>query len=83
MGVQLSARELQALESASTVLLSPFAYETSEDWRREACRAVELCVGAEASAFELMIPGEPMIAASPDIVRAMHEIVPPPESTSV
>lgn len=79
MALRLSSAEVSRLELAATVLLSPFAYETSDEWRRQACRAVEVCVGGEASAFALPIPGESMIAASPDVASALHAIVPPPE----
>lgn len=79
MALRLSSAEISRLEFAATVLLSPFAYETCEEWRRQACRAVQACVGADASCFALPIPDEPMVAASPDIVRAMQTILPPPE----
>jgi DNA-binding CsgD family transcriptional regulator len=79
MKVQLSAREIADLEHANTVLLSPFAYQSSEEWRRAACHAVEICTGADASAFALPVSGEPMIAAKPEVVRAMHVLLPPPE----
>jgi DNA-binding CsgD family transcriptional regulator len=79
MKVQLSARELSDLEHANTILLSPFAYESSEEWRRAACVAVEAFMGSDASAFALPVPGEPMVAGKPDVVQAMRAIMPPPE----
>jgi DNA-binding CsgD family transcriptional regulator len=79
MKVRLSAPELADLEHANTVLLSPFAYQSSEEWRRSACLAVQVCMGADGSAFALPVPGEPMIAGEPDVVEAMHTILPPPD----
>jgi DNA-binding CsgD family transcriptional regulator len=79
MKVQLSARELADLEHANTVLLSPFAYQSSVEWGHAACLAVQVCSGADASVFGLFVPGEDSVAGEPDVVRAMHEIMPPPE----
>jgi DNA-binding CsgD family transcriptional regulator len=36
-------------------------------------------MGADASAYALPVPGEAMIAGKPDVVQAMHTILPPPE----
>ena len=76
--MHLSAGDIAALERASTVLLSPFAYENASAWRRAACRAVEECVGGEGSSHALPLAGEPMIAASPEIERTLDAIFPPP-----
>jgi DNA-binding CsgD family transcriptional regulator len=76
--MHLSAGDIAALERASTALLSPFAFESASAWRRAACRAVEACVGGDGSSFALPIAGEPLIAASADIERALHALFPPP-----
>lgn len=76
--MHLSAGDIAALERASTALLSPFAFENASDWRRAACRAVEECVGADGSSHALPMVGEPMIAASAEIERALDAIFPPP-----
>jgi DNA-binding CsgD family transcriptional regulator len=79
MSLNLSSADIAALEHANTVLLSPFAYVDSETWRRTACRTVEACLGGDGSSFALPIAGDPMIAASPEIERALEAILPPPD----
>jgi DNA-binding CsgD family transcriptional regulator len=76
--MHLSAGDIAALEHASTVLLSPFAFEDAMAWRRASCRAVEACVGADGSSHVLPLASEPQIAASADIERALAAIFPPP-----
>ena len=78
MTLHLSSADIAALEHASTVLLSPFAYRDGETWRRTSARAVEACLGGDSSSFALPIAGEPLIAASPEIERALDAILPPP-----
>jgi DNA-binding CsgD family transcriptional regulator len=77
--MHLSARDIAALEHANTVLLSPFAFDDALAWRRAACRAVEACVGGEGSSYALPMAGEPMIAASAEIERALEALFPPPD----
>ena len=77
--MHLSAGDIAALERASTVLLSPFAFENAMEWRRASCRAVEACIGGEGSSHALPMAGEPMIAASAEIERALDAIFPPPD----
>jgi DNA-binding CsgD family transcriptional regulator len=78
MALRLSSADITALEHANTVLLTPFAYENGEVWRRAAGRAVEACVDADASAFVLP-GGEPYLAANPDVLRALQALLPPPD----
>lgn len=79
MALRLSSAEVGALEQANTVLLAPFAYESSDSWRRAAARAVEVCLGGDGSSFALPVAGETMIAATPEISSALEAILPPPE----
>lgn len=79
MALRLSGAELAALERASTVLLSPFSYDSGESWRRAAAHAVENCIGGESSSFALPVAGEPLIAADPDVMYALHAVDPPPD----
>jgi len=76
--MHLSAGDIAALERASTALLSPFAFEDASAWRRAACLAVEECLGGDGSSYALSLAGEPMIAASAEIERALNAIFPPP-----
>jgi DNA-binding CsgD family transcriptional regulator len=76
--LHLSAGDIAALERANTVLLSPFAFGDPMAWRRTACRAVEACVGGDGSSYALPMAGEPLIAASPEIERALGTLFPPP-----
>jgi DNA-binding CsgD family transcriptional regulator len=79
MTLNLSSADIAALEHANTVLLSPFAYGDGETWRRAACHSVEVCLGGDGSSFALPIAGEPMIAASPEIERALEAVHHPPD----
>jgi DNA-binding CsgD family transcriptional regulator len=78
MSLSLSSAELAAVERASIALLSPFAHPDSESWKRDACRAVEACLGGDGSSFALPIANEPRIAAVPEIERALEAVSPPP-----
>jgi DNA-binding CsgD family transcriptional regulator/PAS domain-containing protein len=77
--LRLSTSELAALDRATRVLLTPFSYESGEAWRQAACAAVEGLLGASASSFALPVPGEQLLAGSPDVVRALQAVVPPPD----
>jgi DNA-binding NarL/FixJ family response regulator len=79
MTLRLSSAELAALARASTVFLSPFAYDTSESWRRAAAHGVEYCIGGDSSSFALPVPGESLIAADPDVMQALRVLDPPPD----
>src|SRR5689334_13276246 len=79
MSLRLSSAEIAAIEHATSVLLAPFSYENSESWRRAAAHAVADCVGADASSFEILLPGVPLIAADPDVARALKAVDPPPD----
>ena len=77
--MHLSGRDIDALEHANTVLLSPFAFENAMAWRRASCLAVQACVGADASSHVLPLASEPPIAARADVERALWAIFPPPQ----
>jgi DNA-binding CsgD family transcriptional regulator len=79
MALRLSSAEVAAIERANSTLLSPFAYENNESWRRAASRAVEACIGGDGSSFALPIPGVPLIAATPEVARALEAVDPPPD----
>jgi DNA-binding CsgD family transcriptional regulator len=79
MSLRLSSAEIAAIERATNVLLAPFSYESAESWRRAAAHAVADCVGADASSFEMLVPGAPLIAADPDVARALQAVNPPPD----
>jgi DNA-binding CsgD family transcriptional regulator len=76
--MHLSAGDIAALEHAATALLSPFAFASAMDWRRASSRAVEACVGGDSSSHALRAAGEPMIAATADVERALSGLLPPP-----
>jgi DNA-binding CsgD family transcriptional regulator len=79
MSLRLSSAEIAAIERAINVLLAPFSYENAESWRRAAAHAVANCLGADASSFEMLLPGVPLIAADPDVARALQAVNPPPD----
>jgi DNA-binding CsgD family transcriptional regulator len=79
MSLRLSSAEIAAIERANSVLLAPFSYESAESWRRAAAHAVADCVGADASSFEMLLPGAPLIAADPDVARALSAVDPAPD----
>jgi DNA-binding CsgD family transcriptional regulator len=79
MSLRLSSAEIAAIERATNVLLAPFSYENAESWRRAAAHAVANCLGADASSFEMLLPGAPLIAADPDVARALQAVNPPPD----
>jgi DNA-binding CsgD family transcriptional regulator len=79
MAIQFAKRDLAAFERASSALLSPFAFETTDAWRHAARLAVEEWIGGEGSSFTIFAGGVPVIAAPPYIAAALETIVPPPE----
>ena len=79
MGLRLSTAEVAALALANSVLLAPLSYENGESWRRAAARSIQNCLRGDGSSFALPIPGEPLIAAEPDVAHALRAIDPPPD----
>src|SRR5690348_11679133 len=79
MALHLSTRDVARLDRANEVLLTPFAYSCSSDWRREACRALESLVSASNSAFTMDVDGDDLVAGEPDIVDALRVLIPPPD----
>ena len=53
MSLNLSARDLDALEQAQTALVSPLDYPTSDAWRAEAATRVAKLLGADQVLFVL------------------------------
>ena len=51
MSVRLSESDLSALSTLASVLLSPLDSESIDDWRRDACRAMEKVVGGDFRFF--------------------------------
>lgn len=51
MSVRLSESDLSALSTLASVLLSPLDSESIDDWRRDACRAMERVVGGDFRFF--------------------------------
>ena len=79
MTLRLSTSEIAALVHASSVLLAPLAFESGEDWRRAAARAVERCLGGRGASFALQVEGEPLLSAEPDVLQALAAVDPPPK----
>jgi DNA-binding CsgD family transcriptional regulator len=79
MAIRLSSTDLTALQHASTVLLSPFAYDNSESWRLAIGEAVEHCIGGDGSAFALPVSGEQYLAGKPHVLAGYQKLVPPPD----
>ena len=51
MSVRLSESDLSALSALASVLLSPLDSESIDDWRRDACQALEKVVGGDSRFF--------------------------------
>ena len=79
MALRLSSADVAAIERANSTLLSPLAYENGDVWRRAAASAVEACIGGDGSSFDMLVPGVPLIAAAPEIARALEALNPPPD----
>jgi DNA-binding CsgD family transcriptional regulator len=79
MTLHLSNEDIEKLEHANTVLLSPFAFEDCAAWRRAAARAVENVLGGDGSSYVLPMAGEQMVAASAEIERALEALLPLPD----
>jgi DNA-binding CsgD family transcriptional regulator len=77
VGVYLSANKLALLRAATAVLLTPFSYESGEEWRRAVCAAVEPLVDARGSVFGFALPDERLLGGSPDVVGVLEPFMPP------
>jgi DNA-binding CsgD family transcriptional regulator len=77
MSLRLASGDLSALAQASTVLLTPFSYESGETWQRAACKAVETVVGADASGLFLSVSGQYSVGGEPDVVSILRTISAP------
>jgi len=70
MSVRLSESDLSALSTLASVLLSPLDSESIDDWRREACRAMEKVVGGDFRFF--------LCAPLPGVDTMWHDGIPEP-----
>src|SRR5689334_8921585 len=77
MGVHLSSRKIAQLQAASAILLSPFSYETGEEWRRAVCAAVNPIVDACGAVFGFSLPDERLLGGQPDVVEVLDPFMPP------
>lgn len=57
----LTATDLERLQSAQSVLLSPLSFGSVDDWRLAACRAVQSLLQADKAGFLLPLDGETLL----------------------
>ena len=79
MPLRLLDRELKALSTAMTVMLTPFTFPDGEQWRCAMCGALNPLLGASGSTLELMVPNEPIIGGCPDLACTLEALLPPPD----
>jgi DNA-binding CsgD family transcriptional regulator len=79
MGIHLSTRKIAQLQAASATLLSPFSYESGDEWRLAVSTAIEPIVDAHGSMFGLDIPHERMLVGVPEVIRPLGPYTPPPD----
>ena len=79
MALRLLDKELRALSTAMTIMLTPFSYPDGEQWRAAMCGALNPLLGASGSTLELVVPDEPIIGGCPDLARALEALLPPPD----
>jgi len=79
MPLQLLDKELKALTTAMTVMLTPFSFADGEQWRGAMCGALNPLLGASGSTLELVVPDEPIIGGCPDLARTLEALLPPPD----
>ena len=77
MGVYLSTKKIAQLQAVTALLLSPFASENGDEWRRSVCAAIEPIVESRGSVFGLSLPGETFLVGGADEVAAMQSFMPP------
>ena len=77
MGIYLSNRKIAQLQAITTVLLSPFAAENGDEWRRSVCDAIEPIFESRGAMFGLMLPDETPLIGKSDVVAAMLPSFPP------
>lgn len=79
MPLRLSDKELKALSTAMTIMLTPFCFPDGEQWRGAMCGALNPLLGASGSTLELMVPNEPIVGGCPDLARTLEALLPPPD----
>lgn len=79
MPLRLLDKELKALSTAMTIMLTPFSFPDGEQWRGAMCGALNPLLGASGSTLELVVPGEPIIGGCPDLARTLEALLPPPD----
>jgi len=75
MSVRLSDSHISALSTLASVLLSPLDSDSIDDWRRDACRAMEKVVGGDVRYFlSAPLPGVNAIwdDGLPEALRATY-----------
>jgi DNA-binding CsgD family transcriptional regulator len=77
MSLYLSAAEIDALSHASTILLTPFAYESADAWQRAACAAVRSLLGADASSLGLSANGRTVFVGETETVDVLQKLMLP------
>jgi DNA-binding CsgD family transcriptional regulator len=77
MSLYLSAAEIDELSRASTILLTPFAYESAEAWQRAACHAVQRLLGGDASTLALSAEGRTVFVGEPETVNVLQKLLLP------
>jgi DNA-binding CsgD family transcriptional regulator len=79
MPLRLLDKELKALSTAMTIMLTPFSFPDGEQWRGAICNALNPLLGASGSTLELVVPGEPIIGGCPDLAHTLEALLPPPD----
>jgi DNA-binding CsgD family transcriptional regulator len=79
MPLRLLDKELKALSTAMTIMLTPFSFSDGEQWRVAICGALNPLLGASGSTLELMVRDEPIIGGCPDLARMLEALLPPPD----
>jgi DNA-binding CsgD family transcriptional regulator len=77
MSLCLSATEIEELSRASTILLTPFVYETTDAWQRAACDAVRSLLRADASTLALSADGRTVFTGEPETVNVLQSLMLP------
>jgi DNA-binding CsgD family transcriptional regulator len=77
MAVHLSSRKIAQLQAATAILLSPFSYESGEEWRRAVCAALNAIVDSCGAVFGFSLPDERLLGGEPDVVEVLDPFMPP------
>ncbi|MGH7605483.1 MAG: response regulator transcription factor [Gemmatimonadaceae bacterium] len=77
MSLYLTATEIDGLSRASTILLTPFSYESAEAWQYAACAAVQKLLAADASALALSADGRTVFTGEAETVDVLQKLMLP------